>query len=85
LGGELTSIEVEIGCLARWNLELIRFGCERGRDGPNEPTQPALIRFYGSAADADQMEQRGSDVRPIPAPIDWLFGAMVGIERRLIG
>ena len=29
--------------------------------------------------------QGGSDVRPIPAPVDWLFGALVGIERRLIG
>lgn len=27
----------------------------------------------------------GSDVRPFPAPIDWLFGVLVGIERRLIG
>jgi SAM-dependent methyltransferase len=27
----------------------------------------------------------GSDVRPFPAPVDWLFGALVGIERRLIG
>jgi SAM-dependent methyltransferase len=27
----------------------------------------------------------GSDVRPYPAPVDWLFGALVGIERWLIG
>jgi SAM-dependent methyltransferase len=27
----------------------------------------------------------GSDVRPFPAPVDWLFGAIVGLERRLIG
>jgi SAM-dependent methyltransferase len=27
----------------------------------------------------------GSDVRPIPVPVNWLFGALVGIERRLIG
>ncbi|HJQ59974.1 MAG TPA: class I SAM-dependent methyltransferase [Vineibacter sp.] len=27
----------------------------------------------------------GSDVRPFPAPVDWLFGALVGVERRLIG
>ncbi|HEX2889163.1 class I SAM-dependent methyltransferase [Vineibacter terrae] len=27
----------------------------------------------------------GSDVRPFPAPINWLFGAIVGVERRLIG
>jgi SAM-dependent methyltransferase len=27
----------------------------------------------------------GSDVRPFPTPVDWLFGAIVGIERRLIG
>lgn len=27
----------------------------------------------------------GSDVKPFPAPVDWLFGAIVGLERRLIG
>ncbi|MCW5747919.1 MAG: class I SAM-dependent methyltransferase [Alphaproteobacteria bacterium] len=27
----------------------------------------------------------GSDVRPFPAPVDWLFGAIIGLERRLIG
>jgi hypothetical protein len=28
--------------------------------------------------------QGGSDVRPFPAPVNWLFGAIVGMERRLI-
>lgn len=27
----------------------------------------------------------GSDVRPFPAPVNWLFGVLVGLERRLIG